>query len=79
MSWLLSRETDYGRERGQQKSHWLWMDEFFISTVVSQREEQDRGSHDQIFLPQHVARIILVLTLTLVACFTLSLTFYIYL
>lgn len=55
------------------------MDEFFISTVVSQREEQDRGSHDQIFLPQHVARIILVLTLTLVACFTLSLTFYIYL
>lgn len=55
------------------------MDEFCISTVVLQRKEQDRGSHVQIFLPQHVARIILMLRLILAACFTLSLTFYIYL
>lgn len=55
------------------------MDKFFIGTVVSQRKEQDRGSHEQIFLPQCVARIILLLSLTLAARFTLSFTFYIYL
>lgn len=55
------------------------MDEFFISTVVSQKKEQDRGSHEQIFLPQCVARIILVLRLSSAAWLTLSLTFNIYL